>query len=56
VVIGFPLVFLQAVYEKRNFQKYASMISGAKTYYDLQQKYFDLIKQQKTQEKKRGAK
>jgi hypothetical protein len=56
VVVGFPLVFLQTVYERRHFQKYASVISGAKTYYDLQQKYFDHIKQYKTQEKKRGAK
>lgn len=56
VVVGFPLVFLQTVYEKRHYEKYASMISRAKTYFDLQQRYFDLIKEHKTQEKKRGAK
>jgi len=56
VVIGFPLVFLQTIYEKRHFSQYESMINGSKTYFDLQQKYFGLIKQHQTQSKKRGAK
>lgn len=52
IVIGFPLVFLQSVYEKRNFHQDESRIRAAKTYGDLQRRYFELV--QDAREKKRG--
>lgn len=54
-VIGFPLVFLQTVYEKRHFPEYEGMINGAKSYFTLQGRYRDLVKQHQAQSKKRGA-
>jgi hypothetical protein len=54
IVIGFPLVFLQSLYEKRNFHEYESMIHAAKTYGALQRKYFELV--QDARDKKRGKK
>ena len=54
IIIGFPLIFLQSVYEKRNFQQFEPMIRAAKTYHDLQRKYFELV--QNARDKKRGKK
>lgn len=54
VIIGFPLVYVQTLYEKRNFHHYGSIIQAAKTYADLQNKYYERMQQ--AQAKKRGKK
>jgi hypothetical protein len=55
LVIGFPLVVLETVHEKKNFHNYESMIMKAKNYPDLQQKYLVYVQELQNQDKKRGA-
>ena len=55
IVLGFPLILAQTIYEKRNFHHYESIIISVKTYHDLQRKYLEIV-QKHAPEKKRGKK
>lgn len=54
IVIGLPLVYLHILYEKHRFKDYENIINSAKSYHNLQQKYFTLVNEHQAQDKKRG--